>query len=183
LSAHVRPWIHSTRLIALQSRTFFNGAGQESEPGCARWCNPVMPHRAAPLLVALAMMLVVAAPAQAAAPNYILVSGPGITRPILMANWGENGKLLSALVDIPRAKGTPHGLADRPRFDLAMFWGWGGRPRPTRPSQANQHGWFYPAHHSKPPIIVIRVNGDYFPRLVPARVLKIFAGHHIPLRR
>jgi hypothetical protein len=29
-------------------------------------------------------------------PNYILVTGSAIKRPILMANWGENGALLSA---------------------------------------------------------------------------------------
>jgi hypothetical protein len=128
-------------------------------------------------------MLLVAAPAHAAAPNYILVTGSGIKRPILMANWGENGALLSALVYAPKAKGDAvKELAKRPRFDLAMFWGWGGRPRPKRPSQANQHGWFYPAHGSKPPLIVATVNGYDFPRLVPAKALKIFARHHVPLR-
>ncbi len=131
----------------------------------------------------LATVLVVAAPVHAAAPNYILVSGPGIKRPILMANWGENGALLSALVNAPRAKGTAaRELGKRPRLDLAMFWGWGARPRPTRPNQANQHGWFYPAHGSKPPIIVATVDGYSFPRLVPARVRKILARHRVPLR-
>jgi hypothetical protein len=125
----------------------------------------------------------VAAPVHAAAPNYILVSGPGIKRPILMANWGENGALLSALVNAPRAPGTAVGeLGKRPRFDLAMFWGWGSKPRPTRPGQANQHGWLYPAHRSKPPVIVATVNGYSFPRLVPARARVIFALHRVPLR-
>ena len=139
--------------------------------------------RAAALIAALAAVLVLAPPVQAAAPNYILVSGPGLRGPITLGNWSENGALLSALVNAPRAKGkVVLSLALRPRFDLAEFWDWGSRPRPTRPSQANQHGWFYPAHRSKPPVIVLMVNGYRFPRLVPTAVIKILARHHVPLR-
>jgi len=139
--------------------------------------------RAAALVAALAAVLVFARPVHAAAPNYILVSGPGLKRPIILGNWSENGALLSALVSAPRAKGTVVvALARRPRFDLAEFWGWGSMPRPTRPSQANQHGWFYPAHRSKPAVIVLMVNGYRFPRLVPTAVVKILARHHVPLR-
>jgi hypothetical protein len=133
-------------------------------------------------VAALTAALVLASPGHASAPNYILVSGPGLKRPILLGNWSENGALLSALVDAPKAKrSVVLGLARRPRFDLAEFWGWGGRPRPTRPSRANQHGWFYPKHRSKPPVIVLRVNGENFPRLVPTTVLEILGRHHVPL--
>ena len=138
--------------------------------------------RTAALAAALAGALVLASPVHAAAPNYILVSGPGLKRPILLGNWSENGALLSALVTAPKAKrSVVLGLARRPRFDLAEFWGWGGRPRPTRPSQANQHGWFYPKHHAKPPVIVVTVNGEKVPRLVPTTVLEILGRHHVPL--
>jgi hypothetical protein len=146
------------------------------------WCNDRV-ARAAVLVTALAVVLVLAVPVHAAAPNYILVSGPGIKRPIVLGNWSENGALLSALVNAPRAKRrVVLALARRPRLDLAEFWGWGSMPRPTRPSQANQHGWFYPAHRSKPPVIVLMVNGYRFPRLVPAAVVKILARHRVPLR-
>lgn len=134
-------------------------------------------------MAALAAVLVLAPPVHAAAPNYILVSGPGLKRPIILGNWSENGALLSGLVNAPRAKGmVALALARRPRFDLAEFWGWGSRPRPTRPSQANQHGWFYPAHRANPPVVVLMVNGYRFPRLVPTAVVKILARHHVPLR-
>jgi hypothetical protein len=140
--------------------------------------------RAAALVAALAAVLALAPPVYAAAPNYILVSGPGLKRPIILGNWGENRALLSALVNAPRAKGgVVLALARRPRFDLAEFWGWGSLPRPTRPSQANQHGWFYPAHGSKPPVIVLMVNGYRFPLFVPTPVIEILARHHVPLRR
>ncbi len=146
------------------------------------WCNGRV-ARAAALVAALAVVLVLAPPVHAAAPNYILVSGPGLKRPILLGNWSENAALLSALVNAPRAKGSVVlALARRPRFDLAEFWGWGSRPRPTRPSQANQHGWFYPAHSSKPAVIVLMVNGYRFPRFVPGAVVRILARHHVPLR-
>jgi hypothetical protein len=132
---------------------------------------------------ALAVALVLAPTAGAAAPNYILVSGPGLARPVLLANWNENLVLLSAVAGAPRAKGAAvRGLARRPRLDLAEFWGWAGRPRPTRPSQANQHGWFYPAHGARRPLIEIMVDGIRVPRLVPAKVLRIFTRHGVPTR-
>jgi hypothetical protein len=133
-------------------------------------------------VAALAAALVLAPPVHASAPNYILVSNPGLKRPILLGNWSENGALLSALVTAPKAKkSVVLGLARRPRFDLAEFWGWGGRPRPTRPSQANQHGWFYPAQRSKPPVIVVTLSGEKIPRLVPTSVLEILRRHRVPL--
>jgi hypothetical protein len=104
-------------------------------------------------------------------------------RPVLLANWSENGALLSSLVEAPRAKSAVvRGLARRPRFHLAEFWAWGGRPRPTRPSQANQHGWFYPARSGQPPVIDITIDGIMVPRLAPVRALRIFARHGIPTR-
>jgi len=152
------------------------------EPPNRWWCNGHVLGVAA-FVGALLAALVLASPVYAAAPNYILVSGPGLKQPIILGDWAENGALLLALVNAPRAKGSVvRSLAQRRRFDLAEFWGWGSRPRPTRPSQANQHGWFYPAHASMQPVIVLMVNGERVPRLVPARVLKILARHHVPLR-
>jgi hypothetical protein len=139
-------------------------------------------RRFVPFLAVLASLLT-AAPAHAAAPNYILVSGPGIRHPILLGNWDENLALLGALVDARIAKGSAvRQLARRPRFDLAEFWGWSGLPRPARPSEANQHGWLYPAHGAKPAVIVLMVNGTRVPRLLPARVREILTRHHVPLR-
>jgi hypothetical protein len=158
------------------------GRTRTPEPASHGWCNASV-ARAITLVAALAAVLVLASPVHAAAPNYILVSGPGLKQPILLGNWSENGVLLSAVVNAPRAKGNAvSGLVHRPRFDLAEFWGWGSRPRPTRPSEANQHGWFYPAYRAKPLVIVLTVNGERFPRLVPRSVLKILAHHHVPLR-
>jgi hypothetical protein len=139
--------------------------------------------RAAAIVAVLASTLALASPAQAAAPNYILVSGAGLALPVLFANWTENLVLLSAVANAPKAKASvARGLAVRPRFDLAEFWGWRDKPRPTRPSQANQHGWFYPAHGTQPPVFDLMVSGTRVPRIAPARALKIFARHGIPTR-
>ena len=136
-------------------------------------------RRFLPLLAVLAALFA-AAPAQAAAPNYILVSGPGIRNPILLADWNENLELLGSLVDAPVAKGRAvRNLARRPRFDLAEFWGWAGKRRPTRSRQANQHGSFYPAHRGHR-AVVLEVNGEKVPRLAPARALRILARHKKP---
>lgn len=139
--------------------------------------------RAVALVGALAAMLVLAYPVEAAAPNYILVSCPGSKRPALLASWSENHDLLIALANAPRAKANVvRGLAGRPRCDVAEFWAWGNRPRPTRPSQANQHGWFYPARRAEPAIFEVMVDGTNVPRIAPARALGILARHGVPTR-
>jgi hypothetical protein len=123
--------------------------------------------------------------ASAAAPNYILVSGPGLTRPVVLGDWAENGRLLSSVATAPRAKGAAvRGLARRPRFDLAEVWGWStSLPPPTSPRDAGQHGTFYPAHRSKPAVVVMMVSGSRTPRIAPRAFLTILAQHGVPTRR
>jgi hypothetical protein len=139
--------------------------------------------RATTLLAGLGAALVLASPIRAAAPNYILVTGPGLTHPILLSNWNENLALLLAVGGARRAIGiTAERLEERPRLDLAEFWGWSGLPRPTRASKTPDHGHFYPAHGRQLAVIVLMVNGDTLPRLAPPTVLRILARHGIPLR-
>lgn len=142
-----------------------------------------MTRLARKLIAATAVSLVLAAPAQAAAPNYILITGHGLAHPVLLADWQENLKLLLAVANAPQARGQAVAvLARRSRFDLAEFWAWGGRQRPTRPAQASQHGSFYPAHGSQPAVIVLTVQGITVPRLVPRFVLSTLARKGIPTR-
>lgn len=121
---------------------------------------------------------------QAAAPNYILVSGRGLSHPVLLADWQENMKILLSVANAPRARGQMlAGLSARPRLDVAEFWAWSGRPRPTRASEASQHGTFYPAHGSRVALIVLAVQGVTVPRRAPSFVLRTLARHGIPTRR
>jgi hypothetical protein len=135
------------------------------------------------LLAGLAAALVLAAPAAAAAPNYILVSGPGLRHPVLLANWNENLRLLLAVANSrPAGSALAKTLHGRRKLDLAEFWAWSGKPRPTKASDANQHGSFYPAHGSLPAVIDITVQGVAAPHRVSATVLKILRRHGVPTR-
>jgi len=124
--------------------------------------------------------LVIAAGAEAAAPRYILISGPGLERPILLADWSENLDLLIALIDAPRVDASAARLSSRRRFRLGLFWGWPERPLPTDPRDANQTGWFYPRTESQPAAIDLRVSGTRAPRVAPTRALRILARHGVP---
>ncbi|TML66173.1 MAG: hypothetical protein E6G22_00605 [Actinobacteria bacterium] len=140
--------------------------------------------RFAVVAAVVAAAVALAAPAHAAAPNYILVSGPGLEQPILLDDWAENLELLVAVGNSPRAKRPAlRGLARRPRFDLAEFWAWSANPAPTDPSQANQHGSFYPAHGHRPALFKMMVDGTRVPRIASARALAILARHGVPTRR
>ena len=124
-----------------------------------------------------------AAPAHAAAPNYILVSGPGLAQPVLLGDWNENLQLVVAIEQGPRAKRAAlRGLARRPRFDLAEFWNWSYLPAPTDPRGATQHIWFYPAHGRKPAIFKGMFLGKKTSLLGFPAALAILARHGIPTR-
>ena len=132
----------------------------------------------------LAAAVVLAVPAQAAAPNYILVSGPGLEQSVVLDDWSENGQLLVAIGNGPRAKRPAlRGLARRPRYDLAEFWAWSANPRPTDPREATQHGWFYPAHGPKPAIFKVMVEGTKVARVATREALVVLVRHGVPTRR
>jgi hypothetical protein len=127
--------------------------------------------------------LALAAPASGAAPNHIVVSGPGLPKPVVLDSWAENARLLAALVPAPKA--APRAVArlrTRPRLHLALFWGWAGRPRPKTRAGANQDGWFYPAHRSQPAVLALTVNGIAPPRVAPPQALRILRRHGVPIR-
>lgn len=132
------------------------------------------------LIVVLLAAGVVAVPAQAAAPRYILVSGPGLQHPATLGNWTENLAFVTSLL---HARKPTSGWGDnRPRYQLALFWGVPAKPVPTRPSAANQYGWFYPAIGSRRAVIRLRVSGEDFPRVATAETLRILARHGVPTR-
>jgi hypothetical protein len=123
-------------------------------------------------------VLVLAPAADAAAPRYIMVTGPGISRPILLADWRENLAIETAVLLAPKAE-RPRDLPVRSRLTLSLFWGWGEhRPRSAR--QADQRGWLYPATAARPALIALRVNGRSPLRTVTGRLLRILQRHGVP---
>jgi hypothetical protein len=134
------------------------------------------------LVVTLMASLLFAAPAQAAAPRYILVTGPGLVSPVLLGNWTQNLRLMMETVNAPAldAEERP-ALAHRVRLRLALFWGWPAKPKPRWPSQANQFGWLYPASPGAPAVIAIMAAGEQTPGLATSRLLSILAQHHVPV--
>ena len=133
------------------------------------------------LLVMLAVAgssLVLVSSACAAAPRYIMVTGPGISKPILLADWNENLAIETALLLAPKVE-RPHRLSPRSRLTLSLYWGW-GKARPRSPSQANQRGWLYPATDDRPPLIALSVNGRSPLRVVTGRLLRILQRHAVP---
>jgi len=120
----------------------------------------------------------------AAAPPYIMVSGPKLAKPVLLSNWEENLTLLTAAEASPRAKpGELRTLSTRPRLDLALFWGWPlDSPPPTKASDASAHGSLYPTYKGRPALIRITTNGVSTTRVASPKVLQIFAKHGVPTR-
>jgi hypothetical protein len=87
----------------------------------------------------------------AAAPAIIIVHGRLLPDRVVMSDWQENHRFVSAIDLSTRVDGDV--LDDRPFVALSLFWGpeWSHHPRTPealarlRPEQANQHGRFYPA--------------------------------------
>jgi hypothetical protein len=120
----------------------------------------------------------------AAAPPYIMVTGPRLAKPVLLSNWEENLALLLAADASPRAKTSDlRGLSTRPRLDLALFWGWSlDSPPPTKASDASAHGSFYPTYRGHRAVIRMKTNGEDYAHVASAKVLRIFAKHGVPTR-
>jgi hypothetical protein len=134
--------------------------------------------RGSALVAAVAVGLVLAATAAAAAPTYILVSGPSLPRPVLLASRNENLDFMLAIAEAPTAdEATERRLVGRPRLDLALFWNWSRQPPPTARDEASQHAWFYPAYRGQPAVINL-----LYPRLAGGGALRILARHGVPTR-
>jgi hypothetical protein len=134
------------------------------------------------LTATLAAALILALPAWAAAPPYIMVSGPRLAKPILLSNWNENLTLLLATDASRRAKPSEiRGLSTRPRLDLALFWGWSlDSPPPTKTSDASAHGSFYPSYQGRVAVIRMKTNGEDYAHVPSAKVLRILSKHGVP---
>lgn len=138
--------------------------------------------RLAVVVTVLAVAAALSANASAAAPRYILVSGPSLQRPVVLGDWRENLALLTDLIPTRRPSSGWRSV-NRPRYKLALFWGVRSKPIPTDPSKAGQFGWFYPAVNGRRAVVVLLVSGRDGPRIASRNALRILARHRVPVRR
>jgi len=135
-----------------------------------------------PLVILAA--LIASPAATAAAPRCILVSGPALRQPVLLGDWNDNlGLYMGLLQSRKAANASARSLVAKPKFRLSVFWTWrsGAKP-PTRPDEARETGWFYPAHRSRVALIRLGVNGTNVLRVASPAVLAIFRAHRVPVR-
>ena len=137
-------------------------------------------------LVAVSVLALAAAvlpvSATAAAPHYILVSGPTLKRPALLSVWKENHSLLLSILEAAPVKRPTAEASRRPRFDIALFWAWSASPPPTSPRMGDQHGSFYPAFRGRRAVIRLTVGGIDRLKIAPRLTLAILARHGVPTR-
>lgn len=147
-----------------------------------------MAQRAATIaVIALVAVLWAAAPAQAAAPRLVMVSGALLAKPVLLSDWGEITRLYGMLFNGPAALSELRG--GRPSLQLALFWdanAWepyvrDGRLGSLRPEQADQFGRFYPAVPDGPALVELPGVGTW-PKRVSSQALAILARHGVPVR-
>jgi hypothetical protein len=142
------------------------------------------------VVVAVLIAAGLAIPVFAAAPRIMIIYGGTLTQPIILVDWQENLQLMSSVSDV--AQVTPADLAQRPYFQVAMFWGpdWvqyiddGHDPTTLRPDQATQHGLLYPGYGAAPPIFQF----DSIPgpgpltRQITSQGIDILSHHGVPVQ-
>ena len=119
------------------------------------------------VLIATGLALADTVALHAAAPSILLVDRPGQQRPIVIAGYEENAKLMHAIVDVTQV--PTDALTGRSYVVVAMFWGpdWhqylvDGKPLDAlKLSDGNQHARFYPASQAAPALFVFELTGPF----------------------
>jgi hypothetical protein len=142
------------------------------------------PSRRGAAVIALLGALTLSAGASAAAPWWIMVSGPGLRQPVLLG-LTESQKIMQSVAYGDRV--PTRQLAQRPHFLLSLFWeDENSTEPPTDVTAANQRGWFYPAYGERPAaFVVVRSIPGYAPasrRRAASEMLTILRRHGVPTR-
>ena len=134
----------------------------------------------------------VAAPhsASRAAPWAIVFSSPLLQNRVVLGDWDENHKLMSAASTATRVGSQV--LRDRPRIFVSMFWGpdWEYLRRHPESlatldtSRATQRGFFYPAHRERAALLLVdpAFGAGGHPGVMTADGLAILKRHGVPTR-
>jgi hypothetical protein len=139
------------------------------------------------LIFAAVLALGLVAPAQAAAPRLIMVSGEPLTGPILISDAEQVFELYQSFFQgQPVERGA---LEGRRSLRLGLFWDnalWEpyvreGRLDELTPERANTVGWFYPAADDRPALVDVPGYGSW-PKVANERTLGILEGSGVPVR-
>lgn len=145
------------------------------------------PERLLVFLAALGVAATLAAPASAAFPRLLMVSGKSLDEPVLISDWVEVAKLYHSLVFDGEAVDRSR-LDGRPSLRISLFWDntlWepyvrDNRLDELRPEQANQFGRFYPAAGGRLPLVDLPGVGEW-PKIVRGEALEILDRHGVPM--
>jgi hypothetical protein len=145
-------------------------------------------RRAVVVIVVASLVGLTTATAFAAAPRLILVDGGGLSRPIVLADWSENGTLLSAWKLAQPARNPQ--LRCRPAYRLSFLWGpeWNDyvasrKPlHAIRPSDTAFHGRFWPAWRGRTALFTPGPGVVLGVKVATAKQLRILRRHGLPGR-
>ena len=120
----------------------------------------------------------------AAAPPYIMVSGPRLAKPVPSPTGRREPGPPPGGGRVPSPKGeraprAEHQAAARP----GVFWGWSLDSPPQNESERRQRArLLLPTYRGRPALIRMKVNGEDHVHVASPKVLRIFAKHGIPTR-
>lgn len=124
-----------------------------------------------------------AAPAEAAAPVIVMVSGEPLDEPVVFAGFEETVPFAEAIFEGGSIEAVVKG---RPSLELALFWNdrqWEPYLRrldELRPEQANQFGRFYPAFGGEPAAVEVEPPAEGpWPRRASDELLALFRARGV----
>jgi hypothetical protein len=148
---------------------------------------------ALPVVLTALLVVVTSVPLQAIGPAIVMLYGGDLREPVLVAPGNPSVNSTEFLWSPTnggvqwgsRTRGTlPSNLEGRRFVNVAFFWGWHDAAT-LKPSDASQHGRFYPATASAPAVIVITAphmahttdnSANPEPRPIPTSLDGFYAG-------
>jgi hypothetical protein len=128
--------------------------------------------------------------ASRAAPWAIVFSSPLLHNRVVLGDWDENHKLMSAASTAALA--GSQALRDRPKISVSLFWGpdWEYLRRHPESlatldtSRATQRGFFYPAHRERAALLLVdpAFGAGGHTGVMTADGLAILKRHGVPTR-
>jgi hypothetical protein len=122
------------------------------------------------------------------APGVIIFSGRPLAKAVVLSDWSENQRLMSATTQ--HVALADSALARRQKIQVAMYWGsewsrFASTPDSLAmlPAREAQHGVYYPAIGTEPAVWVFGSAGPMgsSARAVTDEGIAILRAHHLPI--